>query len=87
MNLFTKWTPSSGESDAEDTTGVLGGAPESKSSANADLSAANRGTLQEEDEVKFNVRVPENLRDAFQNVCEEEGRSVLGCSPVGAASR
>lgn len=36
---------SSDESDTEDTSGVLGGALESKSNANADLSAANRGAL------------------------------------------
>ena len=28
------------------------------------------------DEVKFNARIPENLRDAFQEVCESEGRSM-----------
>jgi hypothetical protein len=68
--------PSSGESDTEDTSGALGGALESKSDTNADPSAASRGALQEGDEVKFNARVPENLRDAFQEVCEEEGRSM-----------
>ena len=68
--------PSSGESDAEDTSGALGGAFDSKQETNADPSAASRGALQEGDEVKFNARVPGNLRDAFQEVCEEEGRSM-----------
>jgi predicted HicB family RNase H-like nuclease len=29
-----------------------------------------------ETEVKFNARVPASLRDAFQEVCEAEGRSM-----------
>lgn len=33
-------------------------------------------TLEEGDEVKFNARVPESLRDAFQEVCSTEGRSM-----------
>lgn len=32
--------------------------------------------IMEGDEVKFNTRVSENLRDAFQEVCESEGRSM-----------
>lgn len=35
-----------------------------------------REALMEEGEVKFNTRIPENLRDAFQEVCESEGRSM-----------
>lgn len=68
--------PSSNDSDTEKTSGVLDGAFESKTETNADTSTANRGALLEGDEVKFNARVPENLRDAFQEVCEEEGRSM-----------
>jgi hypothetical protein len=64
------------EPDTDDTGGALDGALASKEQTNADTSAANRGALMEGDEVKFNARVPENLRDAFQEVCEREGRSM-----------
>lgn len=68
--------PSSGEPDTDSTSGALGGALESKKNTNADASAASRGALQEGEEIKFNARVPANLRDAFQEVCEREGRSM-----------
>jgi hypothetical protein len=48
----------------------------SKETANADTSAAETGALLEGDEVKFNARIPENLRDAFSDLCESEGRSM-----------
>jgi hypothetical protein len=64
------------DADTDDTSGALDGALASKESANADTTAASRGALMEGDEVKFNARVPENLRDAFQEVCESEGRSM-----------
>lgn len=62
--------------DTDDVSGALDGALASKEKANADTTAANRGALMEGDEVKFNARIPENLRDAFQEVCESEGRSM-----------
>lgn len=49
---------------------------ETKTETNADPSSAGRGALLEGDEVKFNARVPDTLRDAFREVCEEEGRSM-----------
>lgn len=63
-------------SDTDDTSGALDGALASKESANADTTAVSRGALMEGDEVKFNARIPENLRDAFQEVCQREGRSM-----------
>lgn len=59
-----------------DSNGALSGALASKKETNADPSTAEAGALLEGDEVKFNARVPENLRDAFQEVCESEGRSM-----------
>lgn len=64
------------DSNADDTSGALDGALASKQQTNADTTAASRGALMEGDEVKFNARVPGNLRDAFQEVCEREGRSM-----------
>lgn len=55
--------------------GTLSGALESKTTRNADPSGVERGQL-EGDEVKFNARIPEPLRDAFQDVCKKEGRSM-----------
>jgi len=54
----------------------LGGALDAKDDVNADVTAASRGALLEGEEVKFNARVPKNLRDAFADVCESEGRSM-----------
>lgn len=54
----------------------LAGALASKEETNADTSAAETGALLEGDEVKFNARIPENLRDAFADLCESEGRSM-----------
>jgi len=68
--------PTSDDPDEGATRGALDGAFESKTETNADTSTANRGALMEGDEVKFNARIPENLRDAFQEVCESEGRSM-----------
>lgn len=56
--------------------GPLAGALASKDTTNADTSAAETGALLEGDEVKFNARIPENLRDAFADLCESEGRSM-----------
>jgi hypothetical protein len=56
--------------------GSLDGALGSKSTPNADPSAARSGALLEGEEVKFNARIPENLRDAFSDLCESEGRSM-----------
>lgn len=61
---------------SDDATGALGGALQSKEERNADPSATDTGELMDGDEVKFNARVPEPLRDAFQDVCEAEGRSM-----------
>lgn len=60
----------------DENSGPLSGALDSKDSPNADTSAAEAGALMEGDEVKFNARVPENLRDAFEDVCDSEGRSM-----------
>lgn len=68
--------PTSNDSDTGDTSGALDGAFESKTETNADTSAARRGALMEGDEVKFNARIPENLRDAFADLCKAEGRSM-----------
>jgi hypothetical protein len=68
--------PDSPEDDTTAQSGTLDGALSAKTERNADPSAANRGALTEGDEVKFNARIPENLRDAFQDVCESEGRSM-----------
>lgn len=67
---------SSSDSDTGDQSGALGAALETKTETNADPSSAGRGALLEGDEVKFNARVPDTLRDAFREVCEEEGRSM-----------
>ena len=68
--------PPSDDSNTEGESGALGAALETKTETNADPSSASRGALLEGEEVKFNARVPENLRDAFQEVCEQEGRSM-----------
>lgn len=68
--------PPSNDPDTGDENGALDGASGAKTETNADTSTARRGALSEGEEVKFNARVPENLRDAFQEVCEEEGRSM-----------
>jgi hypothetical protein len=62
-------------SDDSSTDGALDGAL-GKETPNADTSAVSQGALTEGDEVKFNARVPENLRDAFSELCGEEGRSM-----------
>lgn len=58
----------------EDKESLLSSALETKSSANADPTAA-QAEMDEAGEVKFNARVPGRLRDAFQKVCKSEGRS------------
>jgi hypothetical protein len=68
--------PDSSEDDTTTRSGALDGALSGKTKPNADPSAASRGALTEGDEVKFNARIPENLRDAFQEVCESEGRAM-----------
>jgi hypothetical protein len=68
--------PTSSDDDTTAQSGTLDGALSAKTERNADPSAANRGALTEGDEVKFNARIPENLRDAFSDLCEEEGRSM-----------
>lgn len=61
---------------SDDAGGALGGALQSKEERNAAPSATDTSELMDGDEVKFNARVPENLRDAFQDLCESEGRSM-----------
>ena len=61
---------------SDDSSGALSGAFDAKESTNADPSSADTGGLMEGDDVKFNARVPENLRDAFAKVCKREGRSM-----------
>ena len=68
--------PTSDDSDTNGTSGALDSALESKQKTNADTKPASRGALLESEEVKFNARVPENLRDAFSELCEQEGRSM-----------
>lgn len=53
-------------------SGPLAGALDAKKETNADTAPAEQGGS----EVKFNVRVPEPLRDRFSEVCESEGRSM-----------
>jgi hypothetical protein len=60
----------------DDSGGALDGILDSKQERNADPSASDTGELTGGDEVKFNARVPKNLRDAFQDLCESEGRSM-----------
>ena len=55
---------------------TLGSALQSKRAKNADDTDARTAAGEDEPEVKFNARVPESLRDAFQNVCASEGRSM-----------
>lgn len=64
------------DSDTDEPSGALASALSSKQGRNADATAASRGALLEGEEVKFNARIPENLRDAFSDLCEEEGRSM-----------
>jgi hypothetical protein len=72
----------SDESSASGDGSVLGSAVRNKTGPNADdteaRSAASQSgaSFKEGKEVKFNARVPERLRDAFQAVCEQEGRSM-----------
>ncbi|WP_103019395.1 ribbon-helix-helix domain-containing protein [Salinibacter altiplanensis] len=68
--------PSSDDSNTIPANGALDAAMETKTEANADTSAASRGGLTEGEEVKFNARIPENLRDAFSDLCDQEGRSM-----------
>ncbi|WP_158704987.1 ribbon-helix-helix domain-containing protein [Salinibacter altiplanensis] len=68
--------PTSDASDTDQTGGALSAALETKTETNADPSAASRGGLTEGEEVKFNARIPENLRDAFSELCDQEGRSM-----------
>ena len=68
--------PTSDDPDTSGESGPLGAALETKTETNADTSAAGRGALQEGEEVKFNARIPENLRDAFSELCGKEGRSM-----------
>jgi hypothetical protein len=69
-------SPTSDDPDTSGESGPLGAALETKTETNADTTAASRGVLLEGEEVKFNARVPENLRDAFSEICEKEGRSM-----------
>jgi hypothetical protein len=62
-------------SDEPTSGGTLGSALQSKRSKNADDAEA-RKAAGEDEEVKFNARVSESLRDEFQDVCESEGRSM-----------
>jgi len=61
---------------SDDNSGALGAALNAKEETNADASAADAGALMEGPEVKFNARIPENLRDEFAKVCNREGRSM-----------
>lgn len=61
---------------SDDQSGALSGAFDAKEDTNADASPAEIGALMEGDEVKFNARIPENLRDEFAKVCKQEGRSM-----------
>lgn len=60
----------------DEPDGPLAGALASKETTNADTSTAETGALLEGKEVKFNARIPKNLRDAFADLCSREGRSM-----------
>ena len=61
---------------SDDQSSALSDAFDAKETTNADASAADTGALMEGGDVKFNARVPENLRDAFAKICKREGRSM-----------
>jgi len=48
----------------------------SKDTTNADTEAATEGALTDGEEVRFNARIPEPLRDAFSDLCQRKGRSM-----------
>jgi hypothetical protein len=48
----------------------------SKETTNADPTAATEGALLDGDEVRFNARIPEPLRDAFSDLCQRKGRTM-----------
>jgi len=57
---------------------TLSGALASKETTNADVTAATEGGLMDGDEVRFNARIPANLRDAFSDLCERKGTTMTG---------
>jgi|APHM01.1.fsa_nt_gi hypothetical protein len=50
----------------------------SKDTTNADATAATEGGLMDGDEVRFNARIPEPLRDAFSDLCDRKGTTMSG---------
>ncbi|WP_118831907.1 hypothetical protein [Salinibacter ruber] len=60
---------------ADDT---LKGALDSKDKTNADTEAATEGGLLDGEEVRFNARIPEPLRDAFSDLCNRKGATMSG---------
>jgi hypothetical protein len=57
---------------------TLSSALASKDQTNADASSATEGGLLDGEEVRFNARVPEPLRDAFSDLCERKATSMSG---------
>jgi hypothetical protein len=58
------------------TDNTLTDALNSKDKTNADTEAATEGSLLDGEEVRFNARIPEPLRDAFSELCKRKGRSM-----------
>lgn len=55
---------------------ALSDALASKETTNADAHAATEGALTDGEEVRFNARIPEPLRDAFSDLCDRKGRTM-----------
>ena len=55
---------------------TLASALDSKETTNANTDAATEGGLMDGDEVRFNARIPEPLRDAFADLCDRKGRTM-----------
>lgn len=55
---------------------VLQNALEKKASTHSNEAGVRAEMEAGGEEVKFNARIPKGLRDAFREVCKEEGRSM-----------
>lgn len=59
-----------------DAEGTLAASLASKKQPNADPTAATEGALTDGEEVRFNARIPQPLRDAFSDLCQRKGRTM-----------
>jgi hypothetical protein len=57
---------------------TLSGALNAKQTTNADADAARTSGLMHGDEVRFNARIPQPLRDAFSDLCDRKGATMTG---------